>query len=50
MAKTAKKGNDDRPEGPRLTISEKEADRWSVEDDFGIDPRVIAARKKKPQL
>lgn len=34
-------------EGKKFEITDKEADRWSGPDDFGIDPRVIAARKNK---
>lgn len=48
MADTAK-GNDPKPKGKEFEVTEKEADRWSVPDDFGVDPRVIAARKKNPR-
>lgn len=48
MADTAK-GDSYKAQEKEFKVTEKEADRWGVFDDFGIDPRVIAARKKNPR-
>jgi hypothetical protein len=46
MADTNKKNE---AQDKEFKVTAKEADRWSVPDDFGVDPRIIAARKKEPK-